>query len=136
MSSKVLFPTLSTDGWVASSVKVSDYLMSQFLTESDYSQSYLYVGRVSSLPYLIQTYSKDMNQLTGHINSTISSYYGKYFNNVTTETTYSPDPTNPNKIGITLYVSFTDDTNTTYVVGRLLNITNSTIETIINLNNG
>ena len=44
MTSKVLYPALSEDGWVSDSVKVADQLFSTFLTASDYSQTYLYTG--------------------------------------------------------------------------------------------
>jgi hypothetical protein len=134
MSSKVLYPSL-TDSWVSSSLGVADNLMCCFIL-SDYSQSYLYQGFVSSLPWIIQDTQGDMSRTCSVTQSTLSDYFSRFFNNVAVEVTEIPNTASPSKAQISIYLSFQDSENKTFVLGRLLNIVNSKIAEVIITNNG
>lgn len=135
MSSKVLFPSLSEDSWVSNTAKVADYLMSHFLL-SDYSQTYLYVGQVASLPWIIQDTQRDMSRTVQVVQSTLIEYFTRYFNNVVAEVTEVPNETDPSKAQISIYLKFTDTENQEFILGRLIKLIDSKVSEIININNG
>lgn len=134
MSSKVLVPSLSEDSWASGSIKVADILLSHFFL-SDYSQTYLYPGMVSSLPWILQETQKDMPRTLSLTQSTLSNYFNKHFNNVVVEVSEVENKTNPSKAQISLYIRFTDSENKDYVMGKLLEIADTKITKIINQNN-
>ncbi len=135
MTTNKKMPSLSEDGWVNNSIKTCDYLLSHFFL-SDYSQSYIYHGQVSSLPWIIQQTQGNMSRTVSLTQQTLSGYFSRYFNNVVVEVSEIEDANNPSKGEITIYVKFTDAENKEYVVGKLLHITDLTISKIINLSNG
>lgn len=135
MTSKVLLPSLSEDGWTNSPMKVGDYLMSHFLL-SDYSQTYLYKDKVSSLPWIIQNTQKDITDTVLLTQTTLSEYFTRYFNDVVVEVTEIPNTLEPSKGQISIYVQFSDTEGNEYVLGRMVTIIDSKINEIITLNNG
>lgn len=135
MSSKVLFPALSVDGWANSPMKVADLLFSHFIL-SDFSQTYLYKDEVSSLPWIIQNTQKDMTRTLTDVQSTISRYFARYFNNVVAEVDEVPNVEEPSKAQISIYLRFTDSEGIDYVLGRLIQIIDSKIAEVITINNG
>lgn len=134
MSSKVVIPSLSEDHWASGSIKVADILLSHFFL-SDYSQTYLYPGMVSSLPWILQETQNDMARTLTLAQSTLSNYFNKHFNNVVVEVSEVENKTNPSKAQISLYIQFTDNDKKEYVIGKLLEIADTKITKIINQNN-
>lgn len=134
MANKKHYPSLSEDGWVNNSVKLADKLLSDFFI-SDYSQTYLYSGAVSSFPWIIQNKQGNVTETAALVQSTLNVYFSRYFNNVVVESQDQTSADSPSKGQITLYVKFTDDDGIEYVVGKLLEIADMNITKIINLNN-
>lgn len=130
MGSKVLFPSLSEDGWVTNSAKVADYLPCHFL-ESDYSQSYLYKEHVSSLAWILQDTQGDMTKTIQAVQITLVTYFSRYFDNVVCEVTERPNPTDPSNAAISIYLKFTDTENKELVLGKLVDITDMKFSQII-----
>ncbi len=128
-------PSLSEDGWVDSPELMGDYVLSHFFV-SDYSQTHLYKNSVSSLPYLVQKYQGDINGLLSSVQSTLQIYLSRYFTGVIVEANPVPNPTNSNKIGFSIYVSYVGNDGNTYTLERLIHTNNSKILEIINTNNG
>ena len=135
MSSKAFYPSLSPDGWVSASVKTADYIMSCFLL-SDQSQSYIYNGNISSFPWILQHTAGDMLSTLNLIESTLSLYLGRYFNNVSMEVVEVPNPADPSAAKISIFIEFTDLEGITHNLGRLLTIANLKLTNVININNG
>lgn len=135
MTSKNFLPTLSEDGWVNSSVKVCDQLFSHFLL-SDYSQTYLYDGLVSSFPWIILETQKDMTRTITLTQQTLSSYFTRYFNNVVVEVAEVENIEEPSVAQISIYLSFTDTEGEQHSLGKLLQIADLKVQKIIDLNNG
>jgi hypothetical protein len=129
-----MVPSLSEDGWVNTPSLMGDYLISHFFV-SDYSQTQLYLNQVSSFPYLIQKYQNDLPGLLTAIQTTLNTYLGRYFSNVVVEASQYPNPTNSGSIGINLFVGFTGSDGVSYNLSKIIQIVNSKIESIINLNN-
>ncbi len=130
-----VIPSLSQDGWVDSSLKLADYLLSHFFL-SDYSQTYLYEGNVSSLPWIIQHTQNNMTETTSLTQSTLSNYFKRYFDVVTVQVVEVPNDKDPSFAQISIYLSFTDSVGITYKIDKIIDIVNSKIHKIIALNNG
>lgn len=135
MTSKVLLPSLSENGWIDSPVTVSDALFSHFLL-SDYSQTYLYKDQVSSLPWIIQDTQGNISDTIIATQDTLSKYFIRYFDNVVVEVTEIPNIAEPSKGQISIYLQFTDTEGVQHVLGRLITIIDSKISEIISINNG
>jgi hypothetical protein len=134
MANKKFYPSLSEDGWVNNSVKLADKLLSDFFI-SDFSQTYLYSGAVSSFPWIIQNKQGNIVETAALVQSTLNVYFSRYFNNVVVESQDQTSADSPSKGNITLYIKFTDDEGIEYVIGKLLEIADMNITKIINLNN-
>lgn len=135
MTSKVLFPALSEDGWTNSPMKVADYLFSHFLL-SDKSQTYLYDDNVSSLPWIIQNTQKDMTRTITDTQTTLSNYFSRYFNDVVVEVSEIPNLEDPSKGQISIYLRFTDNTGEEFVLGRMVHLVDSIISNVVTIING
>ena len=135
MTTNILLPSLSEDGWVSSSIKKADYLLSHFFL-SDYSQSYVYHKQVSSLPWILLETQGDITNTVSLTQQILSNYFSRYFNNVVVEVMEVPNTESPSKGQISIYIKFTDFENKEIVIGKMLQITDTKIEKIITLNNG
>lgn len=71
-------PELGFMGWISDPLKKVDMLFSHVL-ESDFSQSTIYQGKVTSLPYIIARHQHDPLELQGEIQIQLSAYFGRYF---------------------------------------------------------
>lgn len=131
----VYYPSLSEDSWVDSPVKQADYLFSTFFV-ADYSQTYLYKDKVSSLPYILQNNTGDVTRTCTEVQTTLSSYFSRYFNNVVVEVTEVPNPEATSKAQISIYVKFADKDNKEHVLGKLLQYQDTIISKVVTLNNG
>lgn len=80
-STHVAIPTLSTLGWVNTLEHKVDQIFSYFVT-SQYSQSMLYQGKVSSLAYLVTEYAHDPDLLKREVGDAIGRLFGRYFERV------------------------------------------------------
>lgn len=135
MSENFHLPTLSPEGWVQSTAEQADYLISHFF-ESEKSQTHLYNSNVSSFQWIIQNAQGDMNKTVSDLKTTLSIYYGRYFDSVIVEASYEQLPVDSSKINITLYISFTDKVGKEFILGKTLELINSKISKIISINNG
>jgi len=128
-------PSLSEDGWVDTTIKKADYLLSHFFL-SDYSQSYIYFTKVSSLPWIIHKTQGNMSETVSMTQSVLSNYFSRYFNSVVVEVAEVINEAEPSVGQIRIYIQFTDETGKDFVLGKLLEIADLTIRKIIDLNNG
>jgi len=128
-------PSLSDDGWIDNSMRLADYLLSHFFT-SDYSQSYIYQDNISSLPWIIQHTQKNINDTIQLVQSTLSIYFNRYFDNVVVEVSEVSNNEDISHASISIYLSFVDKSGVSYDISKLIDITDSKINKIISLNNG
>jgi hypothetical protein len=133
MTSKVLYPSL-THGWANNTLSVADNLLTCFIL-SDYSQTYLYKGMVSSLPWIMHEAQDNVSGMLDLITVTLTNYFNRYFNNTEVEVKDVTDPLTPSKGALSIYVKFTDTTNQEFVLGKMLSIIDSKIKEVININN-
>lgn len=129
-------PTLSLSGWIKSTPEKADYLFSHFY-ESEYSQTYLYKGRVANLQYIIQKNKDNIDSMCSEIQSTLTTYFSCYFRRVVVELDYIEEPANSGRITIRMYISVTDIDNKEFNLSRLADIIDSKFDKVRKLvNNG
>lgn len=78
------YPCIDT-GYIYDPRKKFDRMMSDFY-EAEYSQSYLFRGSISSLPWLLQEYQSDQDLVASKMRSMLMTYLEKYFDSVEVET--------------------------------------------------
>lgn len=130
-----LFPTLSEDGWVMSSRQIGDYLFAQFFA-SDYSQTQLYLNNVSSFAWVVKEGQGNITRTVTLLRDTLQNYFGRYFPEVTVEANEMVANPPTSNISIRLYVSYKDTDGVTWVLGRLVDVIDSKISKVVELNNG
>ncbi len=135
MTAPQYFPSLSPDGWIESDPHKADNIFSQFFL-SNYSQSQLYRGNVSSFAWVVQEGTGDMNKTASLMQSTLSNYFSRYFTNVTIDVTWKSETTNSSRIALSVYIGFTGYDGKAYSLGKIVNLLNMKVTTIINMNNG
>lgn len=130
-------PTLTTDGFVDDIGLMSDRLLSYFLV-SEYSQSNLYYGKISSLTYLVYKHGNDPDQMNIEIQKTLQGYLERHFDSVTIKVNITNDAENPDsgQYGIRLDINVTKG-GEKYSMGKEVSVINSKLVSIMDtLNNG
>lgn len=130
----IVLPSLSEDGWVSTDGRQGAILFSHIFL-SDYSQTYVYDGEVTSLAWMVATCQGDTSKLNSLAKSTLERYFGRYFAEVVVETKTDPDPNNPSKYGLTIYLSYTGKDGVRYNLGKMAQVDNDIIKKVVNLNN-
>lgn len=132
---KVLLPSLSEDSWVGGTRRKLDYLFSHFLA-SDYSQSYIYYGNVSSYAKILQEKQGDFGAIASETETVLDRYFSRYFPEVLVECSDTTDYENdPSRGKTSIFLQVTDEEGKSYSLGKELQFSNMKVINIINLNN-
>lgn len=131
----IVFPSLSEDGWVTETNKLADKLMSSFFT-SEFSQSYTYYGSISSFPYILAMYGHDPVTMAAHTEDQLMQLFSRYFQEVQVNCEEYKSDNQTNQAAITIAITFTDSHGVTSDLTKLLELENTKIKQIININNG
>lgn len=127
-------PCIGTLGWVRDSANKFDLLMSHFML-SDYNQTYVYKGKVTSLPRIMELHGNNANRVIEDLKQGLKSYLGRYYDSVSVEVENS-NPDDPS-INATLSVKIgVLDKGIQRVYGRILQSTDGKIDKILKINNG
>lgn len=78
------YPSLDS-GYIYDPGKKLDALMSDFY-EAEHAQSYLFRGSITSLPYILQQYPDNSDEVINKIRTYLRAYLLKYFDDVIVET--------------------------------------------------
>lgn len=89
--------TLSQMGWVTDIHPQVDFLLAHWV-RSDKRQNPLLSGQVHNLPWILQKYRGDPVAICEAINVDLSTYFGKYFDDVRVES----QPINKNEDGTSI----------------------------------
>lgn len=127
-------PSLSGDGWVQDPVQIADYLMSHFYL-SEYSQTALFPKQVSSLPYIIYKNQGDPGKTAEDMRLTLTTYFSRYFSNVTVQTSYRDDEEDASKSIVDCFLEFTDHTGKVHSFSKSAEIINGKFNRIVQINN-
>jgi hypothetical protein len=129
-------PSLSLSGWVNSGSAKADYLLSWFFA-TNYSQSNVFRGRLSSLQYLIFRYGQTPDALVTQIQSVLTTYLSRvYPEGVYVSVTHDANtPANPTDLYTVQLVMEVQEGGVTKSMGKLINYDGSKIVSIITTNN-
>lgn len=133
-SNNKLLPTLSTDHWVDDTSKKADYILAHFF-ESDYSQTALYVGHISSLAWVIREANGDMSKTENLLTQTLKTYMDRYFENVVVEVRVNESNQPNSYVYLNLYIGFTDDKGVQHTLYRMLELLDGKLSKVIKQNN-
>lgn len=78
MATSTPVPTMSTQGWVFDPNTRFDYLLSHFF-ESDYNQTQLYKGGVTSLPRILEKHGNHIAGVCYGLEQELTSYLQRYY---------------------------------------------------------
>lgn len=134
MSNEVYFPSLTETGWITSSEITGDFLFAHFFA-SDYSQTHLYAGNVSSFAKIMQANMENVDNLIGELRSTLLRYYARYFENVVVDVNIKDDLTNDSKLSLLIYIAYSDSAGKKYNLAKLVRDVTSKSAQIIDINN-
>ena len=127
--------TLTSKGWVADPESKADALLSYIFT-SDYSQSNIFRGKITSVQYMIQQWGNSPAHLRNDMAKAIQSYLESNFDAAAVTITVI-DPTSADDARLTVRLDAVVTQNgLTYSLGRLVSFLNSKVVSIMNLNNG
>lgn len=135
MTTLATMPSLSTDGWVNSSMKTADYLFSHFFA-TDYSQSYSLSGTITSFAHILHTNQGDISKTITDTENALANYFGRYFKDVVTQVDDKATAANSSSVALNLFMNFTDNDGVTHSLGKMIEYTNTTISRVIAINNG
>lgn len=135
MAEKALYPSLSEDSWITSPDRTADYLFSNFFV-ADYSQTYMYPGMISSLPWILQSTQGSISEAIREIRRSLNAYFARYFESVEVNVEEVPNEEQPSKVHLSMYVKFLDNTGQERVLGKILRLNDTIVEKIIEINNG
>lgn len=131
--SQITIGTLSSDGWVSAPMKKFDYAIAHFFA-SEYSQTHIFKGNISSLPYIVQESQGNMQDFCSSLEKTLTSYLNSMFQNVVVEATEVPTDTQF-KGEVRMYVQVTDYDGTELNLGKILRTENGLIREIVDIVN-
>ena len=130
MSTITLHPSLDTDGWVNTPVKVCDYMLAHFFL-SDYSQTATFPGEVASFSWILQHYQGDVTRICEVTQTTLARYFGKQFAEVDIQVSQLPNPESINEKPLSLYLILTDSDGITHNLARLIHYDGMKVSEII-----
>jgi hypothetical protein len=131
----IVVPSLSASGWLTEIAERADALMAYYVT-SEYSQSYIFEKRVTSLPYHVQQYGNDPMLLENRVHNDLQAYFLRYFEKIDlTVRTDSPDPLDPNRINLIIDCIIYDN-GYRYSLGREIRTANNKVIAVFNASNG
>ncbi len=83
-----ILPTLTSVGWLKNPKDIMGTLFANALV-SDYSQSNIYQGTITSISYIVFTHQNNIDALTTALRDQLEKYYSRYFDNTLTVETAS-----------------------------------------------
>lgn len=128
-------PTLSMDGYVTASAKRMDYLLVYFFT-SDFLQSTVYKGKISSLPWILKEYPRDMNLAAAAVRRQLNTYLSAYYDSVSIDIDVQDSDPTDSASKTTMTIGVTVSLNgETFQAWKLLNILDGKLTEFADLNN-
>ncbi len=124
-------PTLSTLGYITDAVKKFDFLLSHFFL-SDYNQTYLYKGHVTSLTRIIENSGNHIESTILGLTNGLKDYLKRYYLDADVKVT-TPD-TEVSNIELTISITVTE-AGSSYTFMRLLEAVDGKMQKIVKINN-
>lgn len=132
MKSQFTIGSLGSEGWIDNPHRLLDYTVSHFLL-SNYSQSYICFGNVRSFSWILETYNKDVYEMSTILKTTLTSYLEEHFSSVSVSIDIINNETS--KISLQLFIECLDKYGIKTNLNWLLRTNMNKISTIIEYNN-
>ena len=87
-----VLPVLGQAGWLTDPNQILSQLLAQAIV-ANYSQSNIYYGKITSIPYIIFSYQNEPDRLVIELRDRITKYLNKYLTQVTVQVDYLQTPT-------------------------------------------
>lgn len=100
------YPSIDA-GFIYDPGKKLDYIMSDFY-ETEFSQSYLFKGALTSLPYILQQNPNNQDGAINAVRTALTTIFLKYFDDCEVSTA-AEDTTSATSYNIRLYVKVTQE---------------------------
>jgi hypothetical protein len=124
-------PTLDTAGWVTDGAEKLNRLLAYFFTTMN-SQSNLYSSTINSIQSIIEKSGSDIDDLTSSLQRQLSTYLGRYYDNVTIKVYVDPTTIIHALVTLNLDIAISDkDGFTKY--GPSINLNNGVFKSIVDL---
>lgn len=120
MGSKHVFLSLTVQGWLQQSISVFDQMLGEFFL-SEYSQTFLFTGSVSSFPWILQRYKGDMQMICNRTKETLITYLSTQFPSVDINVDYKAVENSINRYNLILYAEVTGTDGEKVNLVRLVN---------------
>lgn len=131
---KMVIPSLSSSGWVGSLIEKIDVAMAHFFT-TDYNQSVVFAGNVTSFPYINAMYGNDEVQIVDQTRKQLEAFLLRYFDTATFTVTAKQMPSETDhRLVLTVSGTVTQD-GKEYSVGKSVEVANNRLVQILSLNN-
>lgn len=98
-------PVLAESGWISEPLHVANVLMSHLFL-SDHNQAPLYTIEVASFSWAIHKGGDNISDIIREVKTTLSNYFGKYFEQVTVEVSENKQSQDSAAAAIEIYLSF------------------------------
>lgn len=131
----LLLPTVSESGWIRDPISVFDRLLA-YIIVSDYSQTNLYRGNITSIPKILQQHQGNITDMTIALGDNIGRFLSRYYKSASAEAIDVTEDINDSKVSLSLYVKVTDYDNQSHTFSRMLETQDGIVKKIININNG
>lgn len=119
MTSKYLFPSIDTDGWVNTATKTIDRMLAHFFL-SEHSQTAHFPEEVHSFTWIIARYQNDMVETVKATQDSLQRYFSQAFDNVQVEVSSEAVSESINLYNLIVYVSVRGADGNEYNVARLI----------------
>lgn len=133
MATTSIVPTMSTSGYVSDTNTKFDFLISDFFT-SDYNQTAVYPGYVSSVQRILQDSGNNVASVISSLNNKLTTYLNRYFTYVNVSVIDNTPKSDSASVSLTITVKLDDD-GSSYVFERLFEYSGTKIENIAKINN-
>ncbi len=125
--------TLSTLGFVKDAITKFEFLISHFFL-SDYNQTYLYYGNVTSLPRIIEENGNNIDGTIYDIKEKLTKYLNRYYDSSQIEVYLSDPASLSGSVSITISAIVIDN-GTRKSFTRMLQAYDGKVQAITKLNN-
>lgn len=126
--------SLSETGWITDTRTMLDKAMSYFFV-SEENQTQLFLGEITSLPYIIQSNTGSISDTITSIERALHRYLSRYFNYVEVSVSEKTQTVQSNKAELIIYIQVTGNDGFNQSLSKLVQIEESTIKQIIDLSN-
>lgn len=129
-----VIPSLSKDGWISSSEKILDFVISHYIL-TDTQQTLLYKGALISLPYTYFLHNNKPESMAEAMADDLRKLLTRYFAEAEVSARAKRDSLDDNVYTIFISAAVIDKDNKRYELSKVTQLLNSKAKVITSFNN-